>query len=303
MDNIDIRLLRNFLVLMADKNVSTSARNLDLSQPAASHALARLRLLFDDPLLLRARGGMIASSRASEFEDGVRELLALYDGLLAKARPFDPSTSTRTFVVSAPEYAERLLLPAVIRKARHQAPNARIEVQAPDRQRALELLESGRLDLRIGWLRQPQQSLRSTQLFQDQIVCIAAADHPTMRGSMSQEQFLTLPHARTQSTGRTSVGHAIDEAVEKAGQKLTPAVLVQNVLTIPLMMMGSDLIATVPRRLAVFLADQYPLQIVEPPLGLPRIRCAAYWHERSHKDPGHRWLRGLVIEAAKGLLA
>ena len=301
MDNVDIRLLRSFLVLMADKNVSTSASNLGLSQPATSHALARLRVLFDDPLLLRARGGMIPSSRAAEFEEGVRELLELYDRLLAKARPFDPLTSTRTFVVSAPEYAERLLLPSVIRQARLQAPGVRIEIQTPDRQRALELLESGRLDLRVGWLRQPQQSLRSMQLFQDRIACIAAADHPTVQGSITQEQFFQLPHARTQGTGRTSVGHAIDEAVEKLGRKLAPAVLVQNVLTIPLLTVGSDLIAIVPRRLADFLAGQHPLQILEPPLPLPRIRCAAYWHERSHKDPGHRWLRGLVMEAAKDL--
>src|SRR6476620_6155186 len=133
MDNVDIRLLRAFLVLMQERNVSTAAEHLGISQPAASHALARLRALFDDPLLLRSRAGMVASTRAAGFEQGVRELLATYDGLLGLARPFDPAVSSQTFVVSAPEYAERLLLPGLAQRARREAPHVRIEVQTPDR--------------------------------------------------------------------------------------------------------------------------------------------------------------------------
>jgi DNA-binding transcriptional LysR family regulator len=301
MDNIDIRLLRAFLVLMAEKNVSTAAEHLGISQPAASHALARLRTLFDDPLLLRSRAGMVASTRAAEFEQGVRELLATYDGLLGLARPFDPAVSSQTFVISAPEYAERLLLPGLAQRARRAAPNVRIEVQTPDRDRAFELLESGRVDLRVAWLPQPPQSLRSTQLFQDRIVCIAATGHPSVRGSISLEQFLSLPHARPLGTGRTTTGRVVDEAVEQLGRQLNLAFLVQNFLTIPLMMEGTDLIATVPLRLATFLRKQHPLQILETPLRLPRVRYAAYWHERSQKDPGHRWLRALLQESARAL--
>jgi DNA-binding transcriptional LysR family regulator len=301
MDNVDIRLLRAFLVLMADKNVSVAAEHLGISQPAASHALARLRTLFDDPLLLRSRTGMVASSRAPEFEQGVRELLASWDGLVGMARPFDPAVSSQTFTISAPEYPERLLIPGLARQARAQAPHVRIEVQTPDRDRAVELLESGRLDLRIAWLPKPPQSLRSMPLFQDRIVCIAAADHPQVHGSITLEQFLTLPHARPLGTGRTTTGRTIDEAVERQGRRLNLVILVQNFLTIPLMMAGTDLIATVPRRLATVLARQHPLQILEAPLRLPRIRYAAYWHERRQKDPGHRWLRGLLQESARAL--
>src|SRR4051812_7230642 len=159
MDNIDIRLLRAFVVLMAEKNVSTAAEHLGISQPAASHALARLRALFDDPLLIRSRHGMVPSTRAPEFEQGVRALLATYDGLLGIARPFDPAVSSQTFVISAPEYAERLLLPGLARRVRAEAPQVGLEVHTPDRDRALELLETGRVDLRIAWLPKAPQSL------------------------------------------------------------------------------------------------------------------------------------------------
>lgn len=301
MDNVDIRLLRAFLVLMAEKNVSTAAEHLGLSQPATSHALARLRELFDDPLLLRSRSGMVASNRAPEFEKGVRTLLSTYDGLLRLARPFDPAVSSQTFVVSTPEYPERLLLPEVARRARREAPNVRIELHAPPREKALELLESGRLDLRISWLPSPPQSLRSVQLFQDRIVVVADAGHPTVRGSLTLEQFMHLPHARPHGTGRSVSGRVVDEAVQRLGGELKLAFQVQNYLTLPLILPGTDLIAAMPLRLARSLRRHHELQILEPPLRLPRIRYAAYWHERSHKDPAHIWLRKLVVESARAL--
>lgn len=301
MDNVDIRLLRSFLVLMAHKSVSSAAEQMGVSQPAASHTLARLRDLFQDPLLLRSRSGMVASDRAAGFEEGVRRLLENYDELLVKARPFDPAESKQTFVISAPEYAEHLLMPGVARRARQEAPGVRIEVRAPDRDRALELLEKRQVDLRIAWLPNPPPSLRSTQLFQDRIVCIADRAHPHICGSLSLDQYLAASHARPLGTGRTTTGRVIDEAVERLGGQLDLAFLVQNFLTIPLVMAGTDVIATVPFRLAKAMKQHHALQILEPPLRLPRVRYAAYWHERSQKDPGHRWLRGLVVDAARAL--
>jgi DNA-binding transcriptional LysR family regulator len=301
MDNIDVRLLRAFLVFMEEKSVSNAAERLGISQPAASHALSRLRELFQDPLLLRARAGMIPSDRAAGFEAGVRGLLAGYDDLLGKARPFEPATSTRTFVMSAPEYPERLLMPAIARRLRQEAPHIHVEVRAPDRAHADELLESGQVDLRIAWIPAPLQSRRSMQLFQDRIVCIADPAHPTIQGSLTLEQYLSASHTRPLGTGRTSTGRVIDGAVERLGRELDWAIQAQTFMTMPLMMAGTDLIATIPLRLAQMLQAQHPLQILEPPLRLPRVRYAAYWHERSQKDPGHRWLRSVVMDAARQL--
>lgn len=301
MDNVDIRLLRAFLVLMAQKSVSGAAEQLGVSQPAASHTLARMRELFQDPLLLRSRSGMVATDRAAAFEDGVRRLLEHYDELLAKARPFKPAESLQTFVISAPEYAEHLLMPAVARRVRQEAPGVRIEVRAPDRERALELMERRQVDLRIAWLPSPPPSLRSTPLFQDRIVCIADRAHPRFRTRITVEQYLAASHVRPLGTGRTTTGRVIDEAVDKLGGRLDLAFQVQNFLTIPSLLAGTDVIATLPLRLATALQLQHDLQIFDVPLRLPRVRYAAYWHERSQKDPGHRWLRGLVVEAARAL--
>jgi DNA-binding transcriptional LysR family regulator len=302
MDNADLKLLRTFLVLMAEKSVSRTAERLGISQPATSHALARLRELFQDPLLLRSRGGMVPTERAAEIELTVRRLLSEYDAMVAGGHPFDPAVSRRTFVLSAPEYAEHLLMPGISRRLRTEAPGIRIEVRAPDRDHAYELLESGRVDLRIAWLPKPPVSLRSMQLFQDRIVCIAHRDHPTIRGTLSLAQYLDAPHARPLGTGRTTTGRVIDDAVERQGKgrKLDLVFLVQNFLTIPFLMAdGIDVIATLPLTLAQRFQQQQPLQILETPLRLPRVRYAAYWHERSQKDAGHRWLRALVADTAR----
>jgi DNA-binding transcriptional LysR family regulator len=297
MDNIELRLLRTFLVLMNERSVSRTAERLGLSQPATSHALSRLRLLFDDPLLLRSRAGMIPTERANEVEKVLRGLFDEYDRLVTPAEPFDPAVSHRTFVITAPEFGERMLVPHLFRRLRAEAPNIRIEVRAPNPERAYEMLESGEIDLRIAWLPKPGPSLRSIPLFQDKMACIAARDHPTIRGALTLGQFLTLPHARTLTISHATSSRVVDEALARIGKKLERSFLVQNFLTIPSTLAGTDLIATVPLTQAQTFADQYPLQVLEPPLKLPRVRYSAFWHERCQKDAGHRWLRSIVREA------
>lgn len=302
MDNFDIQLLRAFTVLMAERNVSRAAERLRISQPAASQALARLRKLFDDPLLLRSRDGMVPTDRALQIERHATRLLDEYGRLVAPPGPFRPAESRRTFVLTGTEYVEFILTPRLLSRIGTEAPHVRIEMRVPDPERILDLLASGEVDLRIGWVRDPPPSLRSQQLFQDHLVCIARLGHPAIAGALTQKQFLALPHVRPQIGGRTTTGRVVDERVAALGGELHLHLLVQNFLTVPFSVARSDLIATVPRRLVTEFRPQLPLQVLDPPIRLPRMRYAAYWHERSHKDPGHQWLRRVVLEAARELV-
>lgn len=301
MHNIDIRLLRAFQVLMAERNVSRASERLEISQPAASHALARLRRVFHDPLLLKSRGGMVITPRGEEIAETVGRWISEFDALVNVTDDFDSVASRRTFVITATEHAEHLVMPALLRDIRKSAPGVRLRVQLPDPDRSLELLESGEVDLRFAWLIKPPLSMRSVPLFQDRFVCIAARDHPEIRGSLSVAQFLRFPHARTYGTNRTTSNRVIDEAIQRLGRKPAPPFQLQNFLSVPLALAGTDLIATVPLSFARVFSKQYPLQVVEPPVRLPRIRYAAYWHERNQKEPGHRWLRDMVSAVAKTL--
>lgn len=301
MNELDPRLLRAFLVLMAERSVSRAAVRLDMSQPAISHLLAKLRSVFDDPLLLRSRGGMTPTNRALELEGRVRDLLAGYEQLTKPVSQFEAATSTRRFVVTAPEYAEHLLMPNLLRHLRAQAPGVRVDVRAPDPDRAYELLESGEVDLRIAWLLTPMQSLRSLQLFQDRMVYVADKNHPQIHGRLTLPLFLGLPHVRTLGASVSTTNRVIDEALDRTGRKLDLVFYLQNFLTIPATLSGTDAVAALPARLAARFAQQYPLQLLEPPIRLPRIRYAAYWHERNQNDRGHRWLRQATQESAQML--
>jgi DNA-binding transcriptional LysR family regulator len=302
MDNSEIRLLRAFPVLMRERSVSRSADILGLSQPAMSHLLARLRILLDDPLLVRSRNVMVPTRKALEMKASVQALLDDYDRLTRPSATFSPALSRRTFNLTAPEFAERLLVPPLLRKLRKDAPNLRVVMHTPVQDRAMDLLERGELDLRIAWLiPAPGASLRSLRLFQDRLVCIADRKHPDIRGSLTLEKFLTLPHIRTVGYSQTTTGRAIDGAILKHGHKLPPAQVVQSFVTMMHSLPGTDLIATVPRLLAEeFLASQ-PLQIIEPPVQMPAVRYAAYWHERNQADAGHRWLRSALADVGREL--
>ncbi|MFZ9297156.1 MAG: LysR family transcriptional regulator [Hylemonella sp.] len=300
MEKADIRLLRAFLVLMAERGVSRAGERLGLSQPAASRTLHRLRKLFHDPILIRSRQGMVATDRSIDLEARVKDLLLAYDQIVSQPEVFKSSVSHRTFTVSAPEFAERLLVPALLRDWRLNAKNIRIVIATPDPQGAFDKLERGELDLRIAWLTAPTKSLRSAPLFNDNFVCIAASDHPVIKGALTLEQFLSLPHARGQS--HTTTSSVLDEAVERKGHRLSAPFLVQNYQTIPDMLLGTDLIATVPKMLAREYQARYPIRILEPPIRLPIIRYAAYWHERNQHDAGHRWFRSRLMSAARELV-
>ena len=298
---MDIKLLFAFLALMRERSVSRAAERLGISQPTLSHSLNKLRELFDDPLLLRSRGGMIPTQRALRLQPSVETLVDNYKSLIKATHPFNPKNSTRTFVLTAPEHAEHMLIPLVIRKIRVQAPGIRIVVRAPDPDQAYELLERGEIDLRIAWLFKPAPSLRSFHLFQDQISYIADRDHPILRGKLNLTDFISLPHARTESAGTRTTHLVINHAIERLQKKLLLTFQLQNFMTVPMALQGTDIIAAVPRGLAIRLAEKHALQILEPPLKLPKINYSAYWHERNQRDLGHRWLRQVVLNAAQEL--
>lgn len=299
MDHSEIRLLRAFLVLMAERGVSRAGDRLGLSQPAMSHLLGRLRALFEDPLLLRSGNTMVPTARAVEIEKVVIRIIGEYDQLIAPAKTFDCTSSARTFSISAPEFAERLLIPPLLRGLRKVAPNVRIVVRPPDPGRSFAMLESGDLDMRIAWLTSPFKSLRSMPLFQDRLVCIVDRDRLDIGDHLTVEQFLTLPHAL--GYGHTTTTRVLDEAVARHRRKLTNTFLVQNFQTVPYLLPGTDLIATLPRLLAMDYAIQHPIRILDLPLRLPPVRYSAYWHERSHRDAAHRWLRSMFVAVARDL--
>jgi len=301
MDTANISLLRLLRVLIAERNVTRAADRLGLSQPAASQALGRLRRIFHDPLLVQSRNEMIPTARALEIDRGLADMLTTFDGLIDDQAAFHAETSRRRFSISATEYSEFVLLPALVANVRKVAPGITIDIRAPNQDLMSSWLESGEIDLRIAWIKRPSQSLKAQPLFFDQLVWIARRDHPAVRRPPTIEEFLNLPHARASLIGRTMIGQVIDDAVTAIGKSLNLTITAPNFLTLPYLVAASDIVAIVPKRLAQAFATELSLQTLDLPLRLPRMRYAAYWHERNHLDAGHKWFRQMVTKTAKAL--
>lgn len=296
---IEVGLLRTFSVLMAERNVSRTAEHLNMSQPAVSHALEKLRKLFDDPLLVRAQGRMTPTLRALELVTDVRKVLAELEQLTAARLAFDPKTSRARFVLSTNEYLEYILVPTLLARLHSEAPGIDLEIHGPSPQLSLTLgaLERGDVHLQLAWIPDPLPSQRCRRLFSDKLVCLARRDHPEVRGHLSLKQFLTLPHIRG-SRGSHVTGRSIDSAAAARNARLRLVLRVENVLTIPFVVAKSDAIATLPEGLARDFAAYLPLQILDLPLKLPQLKFGMYWHERTHRDRQHQWFRNLLAEVA-----
>lgn len=302
MDSSEIRLLRALRVLLRERSVSRAAHLLGLSQPATSHVLSRAREMFGDPLLLRARNGMVPTERALELDRQIQKLLEDYDLLVEPPATFDPAISHRTFTVSAPEFAERVLVPPLVSRMRREAPNVRLAVHLPNPQQSFALLERGELDLRIAWLiPAPVPSLRSVRLFTDRLVCVADRAHPSVRGVLTLDAFLSLPHLRAIGFSNTTTGRALGQAIERQGRKLDPTLVVQSSMTMLEAIVGTDMLSIVPSLLAKSFMDRAEVQVLQIPLQLPAMRYAAYWHERFQKDAGHRWFRRLLADVGRSV--
>ena len=303
MNNIDTKLLRIFLVLMDEKSVSNASLRLGMSQPALSQILIKLRDLFKDPLLLRTRQGMIPTDRAIEVQTSVKKMLGDYDQLIAPKTKYDPRTSDQRFVITCPEYAEHLLLPQLLARLRIEAPQVRIEIQQPQPERINDLLERGEVDFRIAWVLSPAQTLRSIALFQDHFVCLVSRNHPTIQDTISAEQLLAFPHVRTLGTGRSTSNSVIEKTFEQFGGKVKHNFLVQNLLTIPLIVAQTDMLALLPSLLSTGFTKQYPIKLLPPAIKLTPLKYHLYWHERSQKSDSHQWLRNIILEIAKNIRA
>ncbi len=298
---LDFRLLQCFAALLNERSVSRAAARLELSQPAMSHALGRLRHLFDDPLLIKGHGHMTPTARALELDIEVRALLAGAERLVSRPAEFVPATTRTRFVVMTPEFVEYLLAPPLIAHVEAHSPGVDVAFRTSDPEHAPDWFENGEIDIRLGWVTDPPPLLRVKLLFRDPLVCIARRNHPRLKNRLTAEHYTEAAHIRVeQPRTRVSTG-AVDTAVAALGGRLRIALQVQNSFALANAVAQSSLISTVPERLARVLAAHYPLQILPLPLDVPDVRIAMYWHERTHKQPAHRWFRQLLAETAREL--
>lgn len=291
---IDLNLLLTLHALLAEQHVSRAALRLHRSQPAVSHALAQLREIFADPLLVRRGGRLQPTARALELAQPLQEALQQLDALLGRPG-FDPARARRSFRLAMSDYGARVVLPRLMQGLRRDAPEVDLVVTQGSREAMLSQLFDGEIDLALGVFPTLAAPLRAETLFEERFACLADRDSVPGRGGLTLAQWLARPHVLV--AVRPGADNEIDLALSALGEQRRVALALPHWTAATEVIAGTDLVLTVARRSLEGRLSLRGLRCFEPPLPIRAFSFQQAWHERREGDAAHRWLRGRVMQA------
>jgi DNA-binding transcriptional LysR family regulator len=291
---LDGSLLLVFQELIRHRRTTVAGKRLGLSQSAISHALARLRELFGDPLFVRRPNGLEPTRHALELAPKIEELIRLANDTMALGDSFDPATTQRHFRLGAPDYVCALMSAPLMKAFEQEAPNARFSFRLLLGREALECLKRDEIDIAIGRFREPLDRDRFEHLLTEEYCVIARRGHGRVNGAIDLNSYLEQGHVLTSVSGDL-VG-LTDPVLEKLGIVRRIAASVPRFLIALSVVAESDAIATVPRRLALRYADSLGLQVLPVPFALGSFSIDAI--ARKADDPAIEWLMRQLHEAS-----
>ena len=297
--SVDLNLLVTLEALLTERNVTRAAKRLHLSQPSVSVQLRKLREMFGDPLLSPVPGGMRPSTRGQALLPALRSTLADMRQLLGKSVEFGPGSARITWQVAAADYAEYAILMPLLTRLRRSAPSMRFAVRAAGHARMMLDLDSGAIDLGLMAMETVPEHVRHQILYKESYVLIARKGHPALKRKLTLDRLCQLEYSIMSPEGAGFRG-VTDVALESLGYRRRVTFSTQHFLFIPELVAHTDLVAMVPARLVRDRSDR--VQIVSSPLAIPSFEMAMIWHERSHLDPAHEWLRQQVQASVSGHL-
>jgi len=285
--------------------VTRAASRLSLSQPGMSNALARLRKLFGDPLLVRDGLTLVPTPRADALRQPVRDALAIITEALGQRTGFDPAQDRATWTVSCSDYSLLMLIGPLVRRLAAEAPGVTIRVlpRAPD---PVRLLRDATADLVIEPAEiMPEAQLASERLFADRWLCCVWAGNAKVGDSaggdrMTLDTYLRLGHL-VYSMGRGQPASIVDQYLERSRLPRRVEFTVESFLLAPFLLEGTDLVTVVPERAVPHLRRTADIRVLEPPVPLPAITEMLWWHPRHTATPAHAWIRARIAEIAAEL--
>ncbi|MFC0409915.1 LysR family transcriptional regulator [Roseomonas elaeocarpi] len=299
LEKLDLNLLRVFDAVAQERHVTRAAARLNLSQPAVSNALNRLRAALGDELFLRAPGGVEPTALAISLAAPVSEMLGRLGEVLATQAPFDPATTERVFPVAFSEYAEAVLAPPLLARMLREAPGCLLAIRHGDRTNALALLESGEAQLAVGMLGEPPGLYTRLRLLSEGFLVIMRPDHPLAEGELTLERFLGVPHLLHSPNG--SRDGALDRVLREMGLTRRLGAVVAHLAAVPEILQQTGMVMTLSARLARRLADTQGMVLRPVPLDAQHTRLSLVFHRRFEADAGHAWLRRTVLDVARGV--
>jgi DNA-binding transcriptional LysR family regulator len=273
--------------------VSRAAERLGIGQANASIALNKLRRHFGDRLFSRTSRGMEPTPYAEQIHPEVAASLERLARLTGPRAAFNPATARQQFRIGMTDISEIVVLPTFVNHLQKVTPGVQIEAEristdSPQR------LESGEIDLAVGFMPHLDAGFYQQTLFEQNFVCMVARDHPRVRSAPNKRAFLAEGHVVVTTLG---TGHPIvDKVLAKSGFRRRVVMKVPSFLAVARIVAQTELLVIVPRRLGEALAEQERVRLFEPPLKLPTFAVKQHWHERFHADTGNAWLRNTLAQ-------
>jgi len=296
---LDLNLLLIFDAIYGERSISKAARKLHLSQPTVSNSLARLRERLQDPLFERTAGGMLPTARAKTLADPIRQALTTLERGLRGDDCFDFARAEREFVIAVEDYGESVILPGFIQWLAEVAPGVRIRIRAEVSAAIKNELRDGTIDLALDYFPLQEARFSNQCVVTETLMCLSRRDHPGLSERMTLETYLAMRHIvlGTPSNSRPM----IDLALSKRGLQRQIAVTVPHFISMPVMVQSTDMVCTLPRRMALLYADNFRLRSHLLPLRVPQFPVYLICHESQAADTGHQWLRSHLAEFCQRL--
>lgn len=291
----DLNLLHVFEALLDTRSVSKAGERLNVSQPSMSHALAKLRKAFDDPMFVRVKNTMEPTARAVAIAAAVKDILARARGEVFLKHSFDPKASTQTFTVCMTDLAQAAYLPRIINEMHAQAPRARLRAVSPIAERLEEGLESGTVDLAVGYF----PDVDEASVFQQRLLrnsgfgCIINRRSRYLEGNrVTAASFARAPHVAIRTEGRSH--EVIDMKLAELGVARNVVVTVPHFLSLLSIVPQTEFMAVIPNDLARICERQDGIEVHPLPFDSPTVAITQVWHRRYARDAANMWLRNLV---------
>ncbi|WP_416191842.1 LysR family transcriptional regulator [Neisseria sp. CCUG12390] len=291
---LDLNLLKAFVVLLDECNVSRAAARLSVTQPAMSGILNRLRESFDDPLFVRVQHGVQPTDRALELGQIARKVLQDVGSMLSPPK-LEPEKLNMTLRIAAMDYVQQIIALPLILRLRRLAPNVKVALLPVQGQNIKTLFEKNKIDLALVSQHHVGADMPHTVLYDEPYVCAMSKTHPMAKTALTLDQFCALPFAMLSYNGGEFSG-ATDTALHKLGRQRKVMVSVNHISLLPQLLQDSDLVAVLPQHLARTLPN---VHLQTPPIDVEGFTMLMTWHERTEQDTAHRWLREVLLGVVK----
>jgi len=295
---LDLNLLLLLDVLHEERNLSAAARRLHISQPTASTNLLKLREFFGDQLYVRTGRGMKATPFAETIAGGVRQCLDILRRDVVRKRQFDPATSERLLRITTSDVGVMIFIPPLLEAVRASAPGINVQVVTVPHDGLKQALEQNDVDLAVGYFPDlTGPNIMTQTLFDHTFACLVSERHPTIVDRLSLEQFLAADHIVINEQGRSQ--ELFERRLHELGLKRRVLLHLPHFMSVPQLIAGSDMIATVPRSLGVWYQDA-GIRVFPPPIETPVFALRQFWHRRLNDDAVVTWLHRLIAKLLIG---